>query len=163
MKERGVEAVNPENRIDESTRDMLRDILYEGLQDGLTNEEIADQLDDLGPYPFSEERAALIANTEIANAHNAGALIGAQEGEDAFGVTLKKRWLTAGPEHDVEACSDCQDNEDEGQLDTDEEFPSGDINPPAHPRCRCVLVFDVVDDSGNTIDEGEDDNTDDSE
>lgn len=36
-------------------------------------------------------------------------------------------------------CETCQENADEGWIDMDEQFPSGDDEPPAHPNCDCEL------------------------
>jgi len=47
------------------------------------------------------------------------------------------RWLAddvTGP------CSDCDDNVLEGPLPKSEAFPTGQIHPPAHTGCRCILI-----------------------
>jgi phosphohistidine phosphatase len=36
-------------------------------------------------------------------------------------------------------CETCQENADAGWIDMDEQFPSGDDEPPAHPNCNCEL------------------------
>lgn len=36
-------------------------------------------------------------------------------------------------------CETCQENADAGWIDMDEQFPSGDDEPPAHPNCDCEL------------------------
>lgn len=46
----------------------------------------------------------------------------------------QKQWVT-----DADPCEDCEDNADEGWIDADDEFPSGDDEPPAHPNCKCAL------------------------
>lgn len=45
-------------------------------------------------------------------------------------------WSTAGDER---VCIDCSDNQDEGPIAFGTEFPSGDVEPPAHVNCRCAL------------------------
>lgn len=134
-----VEAARAEMRIDESTRDMIRQTIYDGLNDGLRSSEIADEIEigsaDAG-YAFSEERAALIANTEIRRAHSEGSLAGMRGAQDA-GVDVRKRWITSG--HDT-ACDDCLENEAAGEIDIEDEFPSGDDAAPAHPNCNCDIV-----------------------
>lgn len=37
-------------------------------------------------------------------------------------------------------CSDAEDNALAGPVPVGEEFPTGDVVPPAHPGCRCLLV-----------------------
>ena len=130
--------------IEEATRDMLRMTITSGLQDNLSAEDIATNIEEA--YAFSDERAMLIATTEIASANSEGALAGYQEAE-AEGISVKKSWLILD-----DACDDCQENEAAGAIDLDEQFPSGDDAPPAHPNCRCVLVPEV-EDGGDQTDE----------
>ena len=75
----------------------------------------------------------VIARTETIRASNAGTLIGFK----ASGVVLKKEWTTA---EDDRVSEDCEANGDQGPIDLDEDFVSGDDAPPAHPNCRCALV-----------------------
>jgi DivIVA domain-containing protein len=47
------------------------------------------------------------------------------------------RWvLDDGPS----PCPDCDDNTLAGAVVKGEEFPTGDLHPPAHPGCRCLTV-----------------------
>lgn len=119
----------------DSTRDMIRSTIANGMADNLSAEDIADQLEEA--YAFSSERADLIAMTEIAQANSEGALDGYREAAD-IGVKVQKSWLML-----EDACDVCQENADEGAIDLEEEFPSGDMTPPGHPNCRCVLVPEV--------------------
>lgn len=137
-----VEAERASMRIDESTRMMIQETIYQGLVEGKRSSEIADDLESGSretEYPFSEERAALIANTEIRRAHNEGSLTGMRGALDA-GVEVKKSWITSGHET---VCEDCDDNEAAGPIDVDDEFPSGDDSAPAHPNCNCDIVAEV--------------------
>lgn len=135
-------------QIDESTRDEIRDIISAGLESNIGMDAIADQLQDA--YAFSEERADLIARTEIAMANQNGVLEGMRAARNA-GVRLKKVWLP-----DAEACDDCQDNGDDGAIDIDEAFSTGDDAPPAHPNCRCDMASEVEEDSEGEADAGDD-------
>lgn len=143
-----VASANAEMAIDDTTRAMVQQIIYQGLQDGSRLDDIADDLEGLGPYPFSEERAAIIAETEVAKAHSMGSLDGYRQAED-MGVDIQKEWLIA----DEEACDDCQENADAGPIDLDDTFPSGDDAPGAHPHCRCAIAPVVAD--GSSADEGD--------
>jgi SPP1 gp7 family putative phage head morphogenesis protein len=85
-------------------------------------------------------RAETIAQTEMGRAYNEGAAIAVQEGQQQglFGK-FKERWLTA---EDERVCPQC------GALHgvTIEQggtFPGGIILPPAHPRCRCAVAYDI--------------------
>lgn len=123
--------------IDETTRQLIRTTIAEGLNAGKSAEEIADDLRQ--SYAFSAERAELIAETEVARANSYGALDGYKKAQEA-GVQVRKSWLRL-----EDACPVCQENEEAGDIDIDEAFPSGDLAPPAHPNCRCVIVPKVGD------------------
>lgn len=119
----------------DSTRDMIRGTIATGMADNLSAEDIADLLEDA--YAFSPERADIIAMTEIAQANSEGALDGYREAA-GIGVKVRKSWLML-----EDACPVCQENADEGPIELEEEFSSGDMTPPGHPNCRCVLVPEV--------------------
>lgn len=134
-----VPSADAEMRIDDSTRDMVQTIISDGLSDGLTSDEIADELASMDGRPFSDERAQLIADTEIARAHSQGALMGYKEAQDA-GVNTLKEWSVADT-----PCEVCEGNGDDGPIQLDELFSSGDDTPPGHPNCECVLLPYVQD------------------
>jgi SPP1 gp7 family putative phage head morphogenesis protein len=83
-------------------------------------------------YAFSDERAMLIARTETIRASNQGALASYRAADVA-----QKEWTTA---EDDRVSEDCEANGDQGPIGIDEAFDSGDMTPPAHPNCRCVIV-----------------------
>lgn len=126
---------NPEFSIPQSTREMLRATISKGISDNLSAEDIGTEI--AKSYAFSEERAETIAMTEVASANSYGALEGYREAEN-MGIKLKKSWLRLG-----DACPVCVDNAGAGKIPLDDPFPSGDMAPPAHPHCRCVLVPEV--------------------
>ena len=37
-------------------------------------------------------------------------------------------------------CPDAEDNALQGQVAKGDPFPTGDVYPPAHPGCRCLIV-----------------------
>lgn len=130
---------NPDARysIDQSTRDMLRDTIATGLQEKWGKEEIKRQIMAADTEAFSDQRAETIARTEIRRANSQGALEG-YKGAKSVGVAVKKAWSTAGDEAvDEEICAP---NEEQGPIDLDDDFESGDDSPPGHPNCRCSLV-----------------------
>jgi SPP1 gp7 family putative phage head morphogenesis protein len=119
-------------RIDEGTREMLRGDVRRALQEGWSNDQVAEALAD--SYAFSEKRALVIARTETARADIEGNLTGYRE----LGVA-KKRWLTA-----PDCCDEC--HEIDGMVvGIDDEFPGGVGGPPLHPNCRCD-VLPITDD-----------------
>lgn len=88
---------------------------------------IQDTFDD-----FSDKRADLIAQTEAADAYNAGRADTAA----ALGYN-EKSWETESGE----PCPVCEDNEAQEWIDIDEKFDNGDDAPTAHPNCLCVVNF----------------------
>jgi len=76
------------------------------------------------------QRADLVAHELAIAAFNAGVIAGAPEG-------TMVRWLTDA----VRGCSpDCQDNSLAGPIPAGQTFPTGSAYPPAHQRCRCLVV-----------------------
>ena len=141
--------------ITDTMRDEIRDAVAEAIENGDSAADLADTIEGLGS--FSEERAIMIARTEIVASHASGQMRAMRES----GVVEQKAWSAAGEE----VCDDCQENEDAGPIGIDDDFPSGDDAPIAHPLCRCAVVAYFPDpedeDSGDedTSDE-EDDSSD---
>lgn len=143
-----VENPDAEWAITDSTRDMIRDAIADGLADNIGRDEIIENISNL--TGFSDDRAELIAETEIAQANSQAALEG-YRGAASIGVNVKKEWLVAD-----DPCDDCADNADAGPIDLDEDFPSGDDAPPGHPHCKCSLspvIYDESADEGSTDEE----------
>jgi hypothetical protein len=120
-----VRAAELVTEIAETTRDSMRSLLTDGIERGLTNQELAKEIS--GSYAFSPERSTLIARTESENA-------GVIEGWRASGQVEGKEW-----EPDAEACEICLGNAADGVIPIDATFSSGDDAPTAHPNCECTL------------------------
>lgn len=142
-----VDNPNAEMAITDATRSELRALVADAIDKGLSAKDLANSIEDMGG--FSAERAELIARTEILRSNNAAHL----ESFRASGVVSKKAWSVSGNE---EVCDECQDNADEGEIDLDDDFPSGDDAPPGHPRCECVLTA-IVDEDAEASDADSDD------
>ena len=100
---------------------------------------------------FSKERANMIARTELITAHGNGTLEGFKAAK-SIGVNVKKAWLP-----DDGACDICLDNADDGAIDVDDEFSSGDDCPAAHPNCECSIIAEVDGEENESDDESESD------
>ena len=133
--------------VDDATRNELKDIIADGLEENIGMDAIADNIRDA--YAFSEDRAELIARNEVAMANQAGALEGMKLAKGS-GVKLQKVWVP-----DADACEICQDNADDGPIDLDDQFSSGDDAPTAHVNCECSLASEVEDEEGNETEEDE--------
>jgi Phage Mu protein F like protein. len=103
-------------------------------------------------------RAYDIARTELAYAYNHGADVAVREAQK-IGLLgeMKKQWITA---EDERVCSVC------GQLDgitiemsaefdfsTKLTYPGIRLQAPAHPKCRCVVIYIEVSDTGIKLNE----------
>lgn len=122
---------NARKRIDTSTRDMVRRLIATYLAAGRTLEDIVKELEGMGDpaYPFSKQRAFVIASTEIANAASHGELATAKRMRDEEGLIVTKSWAVADT-----PCPICDANHAQGEIDLDEPFQSGDMAPTAHPN-----------------------------
>lgn len=109
----------------ETVRKDIAQSIKTSLGLGETTDEAISRMEDI---INEEQRAELIAQTEAVAAWNASLMeYGSQT--DAVG----KEWEDAGAE------DECADDSDQGPIGIDEEFSSGDQEPPAHPRCRCSI------------------------
>jgi hypothetical protein len=132
-----VENPNPKWAIEDSTRDMLRSSVAKALEEGPTVQDLRNEIID--SYAFSPERAEMIARTELAIAHSKGSVEGYKAAE-GLGFHTMKEWLVSQDEPEDE----CMDNADQGPIEMDEAFVSGDFEPPAHPNCKCAIMPYVV-------------------
>lgn len=124
-----VDNPNAEWVISETTRDMLRDDIAQAIEDGTSNDDLADLISE--NYAFSDERAETVARTETAFADVAGNLNAYQES----GQVDSKRWLTA-----PDCCDLCEELDGE-VVGLEEDFPNdGGDGPPLHPNCRCDVL-----------------------
>jgi SPP1 gp7 family putative phage head morphogenesis protein len=77
-------------------------------------------------------RAEMITATEATRADQAAMLAEYR----AAGI----RWVRWVTRRDNRVCARCLANEAKGTIRLGKKFPSGDLAPPAHPRCRCYLI-----------------------
>ncbi|MGO9559664.1 MAG: DivIVA domain-containing protein [Acidimicrobiales bacterium] len=59
------------------------------------------------------------------------------DGAVTGGAGVPVRWVV---DDEGQPCPDCDDNALAGAVDAGEEFPTGQLHPPVHPGCRCLLV-----------------------
>jgi SPP1 gp7 family putative phage head morphogenesis protein len=124
-----VENPNAEWRIDDATRELLRGDVSQAMEEGWSNDKLAESLED--NYAFSEERAEMIARTETAFADVQGNLIAYRESNEV----AQKQWIVG-----ADCCDECQEL-DEVVVDLDDDFPGeGGEGPPLHPHCQCDVV-----------------------
>lgn len=125
-----------QSNIDATTRQRLIDLIQEvKLGDNATVDEIASSLSEQFPA-ISEARSMAIARTETARAMGEGNYNAMTQN----GVQRKK-WVLAGSK----PCEICQPNADDGYINIDEAFSSGDMYEPAHPNCECYTEAEEID------------------
>jgi len=101
---------------------------------------ITDTFDD-----FTTTRAELIAQTEANDAYSdARQQIAVEAGLD------EKRW-----DPDGDACPECQANADQGWIDIEDSFDSGDDAPTSHPGCDCGCDYRKSPDMEESLREAE--------
>lgn len=118
--------------ISNTTLDRIGTALAEGLEQGLSRSDIADDIDGIID---DSERALMIAGTEMRSAV-------VESSMDLYrdsGVEMVE-WLVADP------CDLCQENADQSPIGIDEQWING--QPPVHPNCRCDVAPYVVDTQG---------------
>ena len=118
--------------------DELRERLRKEITQGLINLEHPNALGKRleAVFDFAEERARLIARTESARAQNFGALAGAKQS----GLRVVKVWDSTNDLRECPVC-DALDGQERGLEEAFVVDGKTFVAPPAHPRCRCALVF----------------------
>ena len=116
--------------IDSTTQELIADAVEQGIEDHLgvngTARLIRATLEDM-----TTARSQMIASTEM----NAAFSEATMRKLDRLGVEYKQ-WITSPGN----VCDECSENEDASPIPIDEDFPSGDSAPPAHPNCRCAVT-----------------------
>lgn len=115
--------------IDKTVND-INNLVSTAMDEGWSNQKLAEAISD--STTFDKDRSMMIAQTETNYADNTITF-------DAFekaGVK-SKAWITG---KDDKCCEICQANEDQGVIDINDTFSSGDAYPPSHPRCRCTII-----------------------
>jgi 8-oxo-dGTP pyrophosphatase MutT (NUDIX family) len=101
-----------------------------GTGDGLPGADGLEQ--DLEDCLGSESDAKGITQTEMTFGIAAGLLAGY--------AAAKTQWVMWLTERDDRVCAACLANQGAGFTLLSRPFPSGDLAPPAHVRCRCALI-----------------------
>lgn len=114
--------------LSDATRERVQGLVAAALENGDSIQSLARALrtaDDL----FGTQRSETIARTETAIALGVGQKQAASDMEQD-----EKAWRGGD-------CDICQGNGDDGWLDIDDPFSSGDDTIPAHPNCTCTVIY----------------------
>lgn len=125
-----VDNPNKSYSITESTRDKLRTKVTQALEEGWSNDKLADEIKS--DEAFSAERAETIARTETAIADVEGNVAAYEESE----LVESKQWLTAPG-----CCPKCAALSGV-IIPLNDYFVVGSFrkNAPLHPHCRCDIL-----------------------
>jgi len=134
--------------ITDTTRGVLRREIQLAASTHMDVDKLADHITDTGV--FSDDRAEMIARTEMNMAQSQGVLEAGRQAA-AEGLAVQKVW-TLGPN----PCPLCEDAAAEGVIDLDDDFGSdaGDA-PPLHPNCECSLDLFVEEETEKVYDPSE--------
>lgn len=128
--------------VNATTRDGIRSILEEGIQNKETYRQIAKRIRETfegfggrSPLRHIRDRAELVTVNEIGNAYS-DAQLRTGDRIEARGIMLEKEWIDVGDERVSEHC---KENSAAGWIDHKATFPSGHLAPCAHPGCRCAM------------------------
>ena len=124
---------NPEYNVMDTVRNDIEQSITTSLGLGETTDEAISRMQDIIDNP---DRAELIAQTESVNSYNIGVM---EYGAESNAVG--KEWQSSN------ATDICADNESAGPIAINEDFPSGDSEPVAHPRCMCAIRLIYQDES----------------
>lgn len=114
-----------------TTREALKSTISQAVSNGWTADELRDNL--VENFTFSENRAGMIARTELSRAHNAGLI----EAWKESGVVKGKEWVVSQAHSQRD---NCDKNASQGAIPWNSVFASGDMMPPEHPNCQCMIT-----------------------
>jgi len=119
----------------------LRNILTNKLMQNTPKTQVIKQIQEA--FNASKVRAEMIARTETMRAFGIGQL----EAAKASGLQMKKYWLTARDERRCPICSRLGNKHSNlHPINIDKNFVDSEsgtsvLTQPAHPRCRCKVIF----------------------
>lgn len=125
---------NAAMNIDETTRDKIAQSIKTSINLGENQTAARERLMKVIADP---KRADMIARTETVRAYATGRAEYAKQA----GLAVK-HW------YDSNATDVCADNTAEGWIKASEDFMSGDPFEPAHPNCKCQVIYANNGDSG---------------
>jgi SPP1 gp7 family putative phage head morphogenesis protein len=118
--------------LDQNTKKIMANSLVKGVEMGWSRSRIQKEL--LKDIPaLAVARAKTIVHTETTAIYSYMA-----EKTAVMNGLKDKVWITMG---DNKVCPFCESNQAQGTVPLNEVFSSGNVQPPAHPNCRCVVEY----------------------
>lgn len=126
-----------------TTRDELRTLIKNGIEEGNSYGAIAKQIREVDPWVFSKARAKTIATNEIGRSYGWANYEPGRVLDDE-GYVLVKEWQTS---HDDRVRPLHVANESAGKIDFKKDFPgtNDQFAPSTHDiNCRCTSTHEIV-------------------
>lgn len=130
-------------RVANTTKKQINRAIEQGIKDGDSRDDIAQDIVDRTGGLVGEARARVIADTEVHSAANAGEL----ESIKLLDVPLKKEWMSMNDElvrdDHAEANGEEVSLDDSFEVGSDKlAYPGDPAAPPSQTvNCRCIMVY----------------------
>jgi hypothetical protein len=122
--------------ISETSRGEIGRLLVQAADEGWSYTRLARQIKTLHT-DWSSTRAQTIAVTELGNAYQQ-AMLDTVRDAGSLGLTFEKSWSNTG---DDRVSDQCRGDTAAGWIGLEAVFPSGNMRPLGHVRCRCAAQF----------------------
>lgn len=126
--------------ITKTTVDRIRQLIVDGVAQGMTYRQVADNISILDPLVFSRNRAEIIAVNQMGKAYQYGEYLPMKYAQDS-GYVVEKFWATV---NDDRVTATHRKNQADGYIPLDQPFSgTGDQLAPGsdNPRCRCAVAY----------------------
>jgi len=120
--------------VSQTTRDALNRLVTTAESEGWAPKKLAARI--VADHAFDDDRAMLIARTELKRAKVTGNIVAWRRQAAMTGLIFKKRIILGQNENH---CIACEAAVREGAIPLDEDFSVG-FAPPFHPACYCSIV-----------------------
>ncbi len=120
--------------VSDTTRAALNRVVSQAIAEGWSTQQLIDRI--VADHAFSEDRALLIARTELKRAQSLGKIDSWRASSRLSGVAITKRVILGMNENH---CIACRSAVLEGAIPIEDSWEVG-FAPPFHPACYCVMV-----------------------
>lgn len=118
------------SKVDDTTRSQLNNLITKAREEGWSYDTLAKEISQ-DFDGFSRSRARTIALYESSDAYETGSADLVGQLQQSTGLDFEKSQIGG------DSCPECTDNIDQGWIDEDDKFQSGDDTAPIHPNCDC--------------------------
>ena len=123
--------------VSQTTRDALNRLVTQAQTEGWSTKQLIDRI--VADHAFSEDRATLIARTELQRSAKAGQIESWSASARLSGLKFLKRVVLGMNEN---RCIACRSAVTEGAIPLEDSWTVG-FSPPFHPACYCSMVASI--------------------